>query len=710
MVKYEQMKPIPILVLMLAGTIATADPLTISEHKDRYEANGAMPYVGQPFDMVGQVMLVCDEHPRRITLIDRDRPGSICIFDSSPEMSYRIGDILRVQGVRVKNTTGYERQVPNDSIASLTNLQVVGHEELPPTRPATAEDVNTFKTGRSFIHVDGVLASVVRDASNAEWNWILLRTTNGFVRAAATDRSYPLSSLQALLDADVRVRGIVHESGASRKSQGHHVILYGREGVSVIRQAPDPFAVPRLCGSNLVHRQQTTGRVVGTSKSRIFIRDDNNRFLPVMSASGKDRPSVGDLVSVSGFVDMGQMGPHISGAVFRQDASLPSADVRPRPVDPERLFTTSYGDAIIDTSRYGQLIRVRGRVANSPESIRTDGKILLECGKRNLTADVAHLLASLDRRIGTDYVIDLTGLCLFDFETNPSDPTFPQFKGFVLVPRTVNDIAIVRQPPWWTPARLMCVIALLTLVIVAILIWNRMLKVLSERRGRELAEEQITSARADLKVEERTRLAIELHDSISQTLTGVALQVDAATRTGKANPTAAEKFLATARTMLASCRQELRCCIWDLKSRTFDEKDMTEAVQKTLAPHVGNAEVQIRFNVPRAILSESAAHDTLRIIRELAVNALRHGHATRLRVAGECRDGFVRFSVRDDGTGFDPTTVPGPADGHFGLQGIRERIKDRNGTMEIDSAPGQGTKVTISLEADEGKDQDGAGA
>jgi len=109
--------------------------------------------------------------------------------------------------------------------------------------------------------------------------------------------------------------------------------------------------------------------------------------------------------------------------------------------------------------------------------------------------------------------------------------------------------------------------------------------------------------------------------------------------------------------------------------------------------------------VPRTILSESAAHDTLRIIRELATNALRHGQARLLRIAGEYRDGLVRFSVRDDGTGFDPSTARGPADGHFGLQGIRERVKDRNGELVIESAPGQGTKVTVTLMADE-KDDD----
>ena len=694
-------------MLLLVGVRAAAVPLTISEHKDRNEANGATPRIGQPFDIVGQVALVCDEHPRRITLIDRDHPESICILDTSPAANYRDGDLIRVQGVYTNDIAGYKRQVPSEVLTSLTNLQVVGHENFPPTHPGTADDVNTPRKGTPFIHVDGVIASVIKDSSNAEWNWLQLRTDTGLVRAAATEKGYPFATLHALLDADVQLRGIVTQPGIRLKSRGNHLILYGSNGLRVTQPPPAPFTAPRLRDTDSPHRQQTSGRVVGANNRCLFVRDDKNRFLSVVPADETVRPSLGDRILISGFVDASPLGLRISGAVFRPDAPQPATDAEPDPVDPERLFTTIYGDAIIDTSRYGQLIRVRGRVANSPESIHTDGKILLECNKRSITADVAHMLTTLDNRIRTDCIVDLTGLCLFDFGSDPVDSSFPQFRGFVIVPRTAEDIVIVRHPPWWTTGRLLCVIAVLALGLVAVFIWNRMLKVLSERRGRELAEEQITSARADLKVEERTRLAVELHDSISQTLTGVALQIDAAQGSGQFNPTAAAKFLENASAMLASCRQELRCCIWDLKSRTFEEKDMTEALLKTLAPHINEANLQVRFNVPRAILSESSAHDILRIVRELVINAIRHGHAKNIRVAGECRDGIVRFSVRDDGTGFSEADVPGPSQGHFGLQGIRERIGNRNGSMEIDSASGRGTKVTVSFLADE-KEEDEA--
>ena len=233
--------------------------------------------------------------------------------------------------------------------------------------------------------------------------------------------------------------------------------------------------------------------------------------------------------------------------------------------------------------------------------------------------------------------------------------------------------------------------------ITGLVVWNRMLKVLSERRGRALCNEQMSSAISELKVEERTRLAVELHDSISQVLTGIALQIDAAIGSGIDERTKPGGFLATARSMLASCRHELRCCIWDLRTRTFEEKDLPGAIRQTLAPHIGDIPLLIRFSIPRSILNESLAHDMLRIMRELAVNAVRHGKASQIKVFGECKGNLVRFCVKDDGCGFDPATSPGPAQGHFGLSGIRERVERRNGELSVESSPGKGTSVTVSL-------------
>ena len=87
----------------------------------------------------------------------------------------------------------------------------------------------------------------------------------------------------------------------------------------------------------------------------------------------------------------------------------------------------------------------------------------------------------------------------------------------------------------------------------------------------------------------------------------------------------------------------------------------------------------------------------LKIVRELVVNAIRHGNAAHVRIAGEQNEDSIKFSVRDDGSGFDCAAAPGPTQGHFGLQGIRERVDEFGGTVEVESECGMGTKVTVTM-------------
>ena len=171
----------------------------------------------------------------------------------------------------------------------------------------------------------------------------------------------------------------------------------------------------------------------------------------------------------------------------------------------------------------------------------------------------------------------------------------------------------------------------------------------------------------------------------------------AANRLADSDPDGMRKSLGLAANTLDSCRDELRNCLWDLRNQTLEESDMNEAIRQTLAPHIGDAKLTIRFNVPRERLSDNTAHAILRIVRELATNAVRHGHATQIRIAGAIESGRLLFSVSDNGSGFDPQTAPGIRQGHFGLQGIRDRIDGFEGDFVLDSSPGKGTKAIISI-------------
>ena len=273
----------------------------------------------------------------------------------------------------------------------------------------------------------------------------------------------------------------------------------------------------------------------------------------------------------------------------------------------------------------------------------------------------------------------------------------PHISGLTLVLRGKDDVAVLARPPWLTPGRFLVILSALTGVLALVLVWNASLRVLVERRGRELARKQVEATHAKLKTVERTRLATELHDSVVQNLTGAAMEIRAARAALPVPGEDPAPHLDIALKTINSSRAELRNCIWDLRNQALETNDVDEAVRITLRPHLAGARLNVRFDVPRRDIPDNEFHDILCIVRELAVNAVRHGRASSIDVAGALDGGRLRFSVADDGCGFDPASRPGMEQGHFGLEGVMERVKSLDGSADIASAPGKGTRVSVDI-------------
>lgn len=267
-----------------------------------------------------------------------------------------------------------------------------------------------------------------------------------------------------------------------------------------------------------------------------------------------------------------------------------------------------------------------------------------------------------------------------------------------MLPSEDDVLAVIAQKSsWWTCERIAATIAAASALLLLMLVWSLSLRVLVRRRGRELLREKAAHLDSTLRIDERTRLAVELHDSVAQNLSGVSLQIDAALRNERLNPEKTRSNLLLASAILKSSREDLRNCLWDLRSRALDEPDMESAIRQTLRPILNDTGLTIRFNVPRTKLSDNTAHAVLRIIRELVSNSITHGKATKIAIAGGIGDDRLLFSVSDNGCGFDAENTPGPSGGHFGLAGIRERLRGFSGTMHIESAEGKGTRTVISM-------------
>jgi signal transduction histidine kinase len=195
--------------------------------------------------------------------------------------------------------------------------------------------------------------------------------------------------------------------------------------------------------------------------------------------------------------------------------------------------------------------------------------------------------------------------------------------------------------------------------------------------------------------EERRRWARELHDETLQSLAALRLGL-AAARRAKDDPVAIDELLAQSVEQLDGEIATLRALITELRPAALDELGLPAAIA-ALAERSGTLGLEVDVDVDPTrsdgIADPECEIAIYRIVQEALSNARKHGAATRAIVSVETGDEGLTVTVRDDGSGFDPST---PAGG-FGLVGMRERAELLGGTIVVASTDGAGTTVTASL-------------
>jgi signal transduction histidine kinase len=197
-------------------------------------------------------------------------------------------------------------------------------------------------------------------------------------------------------------------------------------------------------------------------------------------------------------------------------------------------------------------------------------------------------------------------------------------------------------------------------------------------------------------VEERQRIARELHDAVTQKLFSLRLTADAAATLAVRDPSRTVEELGTVRRLAAEVADELRAIVVGLRPVDLagDGLDVALRKQAELLDRVHGSAV--RFNggpVPR--LTAAAEEAAYRIAQEALHNALRHGSPSTVEVTLDASGGTVRLEVADDGRGFD--LGPAGAAGRLGLASMRDRARAAGGRLELSSRPGAGTTVRLLL-------------
>jgi ligand-binding sensor domain-containing protein/signal transduction histidine kinase len=237
---------------------------------------------------------------------------------------------------------------------------------------------------------------------------------------------------------------------------------------------------------------------------------------------------------------------------------------------------------------------------------------------------------------------------------------------------------------------------------VAAIVWS-----LYQARVRSLGQ------RFAAVLEERNRLAREMHDTVIQGCTGISALLEAMASTRDAEPVddrsaAKDGLLEYARVQARTTIEEARQAIWNMRHERENDVNLIAALavvakQTTRGTETGESGPVVTFehNVERLLVTASVAHEILMTVREAVYNAVQHSDSPKVEMDLNVKGKNLIICVVDHGRGFSLGGEAG-VDGHYGIVGMRERVQRLGGQVHITSSPGNGTQMLLRLKVDGG--------
>jgi signal transduction histidine kinase/streptogramin lyase len=214
-------------------------------------------------------------------------------------------------------------------------------------------------------------------------------------------------------------------------------------------------------------------------------------------------------------------------------------------------------------------------------------------------------------------------------------------------------------------------------------------------------QSRIRSLRLRFKavLEERNRLAREMHDTVIQGCTSISALLEAISSLRRENLALQENLLDHARMQVRSTIDEARQAVWNLRHKEDSVADLgssAAAIAARTSEEFGIAVDCTEEGRPFSVRG-SLARELLMVIREAVYNGALHGHPRRIQIKLVYTRDELDSSVRDDGCGFDPSARKAEGAQHYGIEGMRERVERMGGRIRIVSAPERGTTVSFSI-------------
>lgn len=666
-----------------------------------------------------------------VTAVEPDWEGKFFVQDSTAgvfvlgtDRQPSVGDRVTITGV-----TNRGAFAPIVAQARWTNQ---GPATLPPAVPTTAERLMAGIEDGKRVEFTGLVRSVYFVPSRK----VAVDVSLGGVRVHVFPKLAAQANLESLVAAKVRVRGTVAASFNAALHSMTAINIYvplAEDFVVEASESQPPFEQPILPLGEIARYRPDVNR-----GERIHVRGVVTFFRPGVDLYIQDgtgglhlecsqsiRLVPGDTVEAAGFLNIAAYRPVLEDARCRKVSESP---VTPSPV------AVSFAD-LKQSQHANELVRLQGRlIGRTVRPVRNDQVPFvgvrtistIQNADLTFTAECDHLAENVSLgAVALGSTVAITGIAGIEAGDDG------QLRALTILQRTPDDLLVLQGPGWFTTQRLAIGLIALLLISAGVIGWSvtvtkkhAMLTFLvaeREKAQRDLQQaydsleqrvkertEQLKgemTARKAAEVEfkatltERTRLARELHDTLEQALTGIALQLDTTARLLTRSPAEAERHLELARGFMRQSQLELRRSIWDLRSRELEQFDVARALLHTSQQIARGTQLKVELETdgdPQP-LPEIVEENLLRIGQEALTNVVKHSGATLATIRLGFKDAAVTLAVKDNGSGLVPEKLAAQNDQHFGLLGMAERSKRLGGRFSVVGAPGEGTTILVSL-------------
>jgi signal transduction histidine kinase len=627
-------------------------------------------------------------------------PATVFIQDSEAGTFFRtqtrvtdllIGDLVRVRGTTFKGLylTGI----------NATQIEVLSHGSPPPPQDATFEDLTSGRFHYQLVRIRGVIRSTSATDDERTRFTVALGQQLLDVRLNAS-----LSSPTQWDDTLVEIQGLAAGGINDRRQLVQpHLLINSESDIHILSSPVPPTKIPPSSPLNLLRfrpsqdasphlrRARLKGQLLAAlPDGQLFLRDLSQTppiaFAARLTQSPSEPLHPGDLLDLVGFPEMSGFSARLRDALILTTSPGPAPNPLPTRLS-ELTKSTPPNSDLNPISLDSDLVTLTAQVTTQTRTPNgTDWQ--LRDGNQLLNA---HLQAPFTENHLPGTLVTLSGICQIESSAD---------QGFRAVPSTARlllpnaaSIRLLKAPPWWTPGRLISLIAFLAAIVVAALIWITLLRRRVTQQTESLRSRIATSA----ALEERQRIAREFHDTLEQELAGLSIRLGALGSL-PLEPKA-DSLLTNSLHLVSRIQTEARNLVADLRSPEDDSPtDLTTTLQELASRQSTEAGPQILWHLAPNLpsLPGPTVHHLRMITQEALTNALKHAQATQIDITTSLKDHHLHLTISDNGIGL-PTAPPSPLSNHFGQIGIQERARKIQASVHWHPSPTQGTTLHLTL-------------